>query len=312
MWQGGPQYPRNIEYAQGAIIADFFIIVSGLVNGLTQATPEAYSLDVSNPSATWIRLDDYPISAGVTQNGFAVVGDNVYICGGFVGAVKGPTTDLCYILDPFEAAGQQWTPFASLPNGGRGGGGMIFDSEQNALIFAGGALRIPPNDTVDFQDTWLFSLDNPGNGWVLKAPIPYASNHIGSVTAYDENGQEHHFFAGGRSLEQGAMTSKHFEYVASSNTWIQRQPLPSPGILVAASSRPFACGYITIGGQSTGGTKHSDVSYYSIATNEWNKIGDLPAVVSSPVCDIGRDTNTIYCKTGDTTSSISNVRQITL
>lgn len=57
---------------------------------------------------------------------------------------------------------------------------MIHDSVNNALVFSAGAERPQagnPN-AVDFQHTWMYSLDNPGQGWVEKDDIPFLSNHM--------------------------------------------------------------------------------------------------------------------------------------
>ena len=63
---------------------------------------------------------------------------------------------------------------------GRAGGGLVYSTEVNALIFSAGAERPDPKspDAVDYQHTWMYRFDRPGEGWVEKEDIPYLTNHM--------------------------------------------------------------------------------------------------------------------------------------
>lgn len=57
---------------------------------------------------------------------------------------------------------------------------MIYDSINDALVFSAGAERPTPGNAhaEDFQHTWMYTLSNPGQGWVEKDDIPYLTNHM--------------------------------------------------------------------------------------------------------------------------------------
>lgn len=316
-WQAGKHYPLKVAESIGAMMGDNFLLVSGFKDDWSLATPVAMMLDVSNSSATWQRVDDHPQALGTTHGGFATVGKNkFYQCGGYLDGGKGTSTDACYVADIAQPSGKQWTRFASLPDTrGRAGGGMVYDSAMNSLFFAGGAVRDYPGDNgEDFNNTWMYSLANPQNGWVPRSPIPYTGNHISFVTAYDGEGHERHFFLGGQHEERehdGNIVS-HYEYLADSDSWVAREPLPAPRGHAASSTRWIGCGFLLVAGSTDGG-KVSDVDYYSIETNSWTKLGDhpwIPSGINTPVCDIHRPDNTLYCESGEVNSFASYKRQI--
>jgi hypothetical protein len=271
-------------------------------------------------------LDDQPLvpNFGMTHCAFTALNNKFYMCGGYAGGnpggVKGLTTDVCLVLDPFKPSGQQWssTTLPKLPQGGQSGGGMVYDTAMNALFVSGGARRFSGQPTLDVDNTWMYSFANPSAGWVAKAPMPYKGNHLSFVTATDGEGNERHFFCGGQAQENESGGNKvdHYEYIPSSDTWIKHKDMPFPRGHTSSSTRPFGCGYLVIGGTDVGLNKRSDVTFYNIATDTWTKIGDLPNGLNTPVCDINRNTNTgfstLYCETGYVSGSFSYKRQIAL
>lgn len=93
-----------------------------------------------------------------------------------MGGHPGPHTDLCV---RYDFAADAWEEFTSLPEP-RGGGGLIYTgAAQNSLLYAAGAERPRPGSIIDYQHTWMYSLDTyPDGEWVEKEDIPYLSNHI--------------------------------------------------------------------------------------------------------------------------------------
>lgn len=283
----------------------FFIVVAGFTWGFRSVTRKVFALDTSKPWKTWQRLDKVPVA--ITHSALAVVNDTlIAICGGYVGGAPGPHTDDCFVLDPFLRRGQQWSRIAKLPDGGRAGGGMIYDSLLNALVFAAGAQRPERNQrtAIDFNTTWMYSFDNPDAGWVVKAPIPFRGNHLSSVTAVDASGHERHYFAGGQKEEDEANgnSADHYEYDAVQNVWIPRQFLPIPRGHASSSTRATGTcgGYIVAAGCTNGDQKIADVSYYDIARDAWTSIGNLTRTMNTPVCDFGfgERGNVLYCESG--------------
>jgi hypothetical protein len=305
-----------VAEANGAIVGKDLVLISGFYNGYTNATAKNFALDITDPYAIWRQMDDHPVADGITHIALVVVGMKVYTCGGYVGGNPGLQTDQCFIYDHSIAPNTtgQWSTFRSLPDAGRAGAGMVYDSTRNALIFAGGATRPKKKIfAVDHNDTWVYSFANATAGWVKKANIPFIANHMSSVTAKDITGKEHHYFFGGQmgANETDGNVADNYEWDAQNETWIKQAPMLFPRGHTAASTRAISCGFIIAGGTTNGnGTlnKTKDISYYDIPSNTWTKIGDLPGGINTPVCDIKG--GTIFCESGYATGSFSYKNQI--
>jgi N-acetylneuraminic acid mutarotase len=295
------------------MIGKDLIIISGFKNGFYDVTAENYALDVSDPNAKWRRMDDLPVPDGITHAGFAVVGQKLYMCGGYLGGNPGPDIPDCFIYDHSVQPGTsgQWSTFEPLPEG-RGGGGMIYDTKSNALIFAAGADREQgTQDTIDPPTTWMYDFDNKSAGWLQKQDIPYVGNHISFVTAYDGNGKERHYFAGGQigGDEWTGNLDNNVEWDAENEKWIERKPMPSTKGHAASSTRAIGCGYIMVGGSSNSRRGETDdISYYDIPSDTWIKIGTLPKKMNTPVCDIYD--GWLYCESGPAWSKFSYKREL--
>jgi hypothetical protein len=314
-WAGSKQYPITVAEGQGGLIGKEFVIFSGFKNGYTNVTTETYALDMSNASAKWRRMDDMPISEGMTHIGCVVVGMKAYICGGYLGGSIGQHTHHCLMYDHSKPPGMgQWTAFASLPDGGRSGGGMVYDSTLNALFYAAGCTRPMRGNvfSVDHNDTWMYSIDNPGAGWVPRAPIPYLGNHISFVTAKDKNGRDRHFFVGGQlgQHEDNGNQNHNFEFDAINDKWIKHTPMPITRGHAAASTRAISCGFIVAGGLSNEQGMTADVAYYDIPSATWTSIGILSNPINTPVCVIRG--GWMHCETGWASGIFSWMRQITV
>jgi len=107
---------------------------------------------------------------------------------------------------------------------------MIYDTNSNSLVYAGGAERPNPNspDAVDYRHTWKLDLGNMGAGWIGKTDIPFDSNHMSFVTSMDETLTERHFFVGGQvgENEYTGNIKDNYEYDVGSDTWIKLRNMP--------------------------------------------------------------------------------------
>jgi N-acetylneuraminic acid mutarotase len=297
------------------MIGTDFLIFSGFKNGYRMATTETYALDMSVSNASWRRMDDMPFPKGLTHLGIAVSGLKAYLCGGYVGGSLGTHAANCFVYDhsKLPGTGQQWKSFAPLPNGGRSGGGMIYDSGLNALVYAAGSQRPISGQTsgIDFTDTWMYSIDNPSAGWVSKTDIPFHGNHMNFVTAYDGSGKERHYFFGGQDAEneETGNTATMYEYVAATDKWIQRASMPYPRGHSAAASRAIGCGFIVAGGRTNTGLT-GDITYYDTATDTWTLVGTLPVDIHTNVCVVAN--GMLRCETGWADGCFSTQRPIVL
>lgn len=312
-------YPISVAEAQGTLIGNDFIITSGFKDGYDEATTETYAINMFNVNANWRRMDNMPFPAGLTHLGVAVKGMKGYFCGGYVGGALGIHNGSCFQYDHAVAPGNndQWTRFASLPDGGRSGGGMIYDATIDALIYTAGSQRPEQGQSgaIDFTDTWMFSLQNPitapTSRWVRKRNIPFTGNHMNFVTAYDANRRARHYFWGGQQgdNEEDENVNTMYEYNAITDQWIQRTSVPFPIGHSAASARAIGCGFLFAGGRTNTGLTDA-IMYYHIPTNQWTQIGELTNSIHTNVCIYANDL--FRCETGWATGTFSWQHRIVL
>lgn len=315
-WSGrNPKYPIHVAEAQGAMIGNTMFLVSGFSVNYQTTTTRCYAMDTTASRIVWQRMDDLPGTVGTTHAPSVVIGTKFYMCGGYVGGHPGPQSDKCFVYDNSVAPGnaKQWSSFLSLPDG-RGGGGMVYDTKRNSLIFASGAKRPQAGNAfaVDYNNTWMYSFADPSAGWVPKASIPFVANHMSSVTAIDGTGNEHHFFMGGQNseIECCGNHKEIYEFDAENETWIRRADMPVTRGHAASSTRPISCGFLIAAGTTNEYGKTADVSYYNIPTDAWTSIGNLTNALNTPVCDLKG--GYLYCESGWVNVGFSYRRQITV
>jgi hypothetical protein len=292
-----PNYPFGTNEPHGTLIGNDLLHIMGFINGYSDATTKVYARDVTVFNSPWRRMDDVPtLTTGITHAATVLVGTKVYLCGGYLGPHPGQHVPHCFVYDHSIApgSGQQWSLFPQLPNNGTAGAGMIYDSTQNALFYAGGGQRINPGDVhpVDLNNTWKYSFNNPSLGWQESTPIPYKANHMSYVT-HAAGGQERHFFFGGQEaeIERYGNFADNFEFFAENETWIRRASMPLARGHATSSVRQIGCGFIVAGGSlnrfspkpASGYNRTNDVSYYDIPTNNWTSIGKLPTNGATPI-----------------------------
>jgi hypothetical protein len=219
----------------------------------------------------------------------------------YLGGHPGQATNKCRVFDHSKAPGKgQWSSFPDLP-GPRGGGGMVYDSVRNSLVFAAGATRpvVGSANTIDHPTTWTISLSEPGAQWVQKADIPFTANHMAFTSAKDSSGSQHLYFMGGQTSEQEANGNNQllYEWVSSSESWVRRQDMLKSRGHASSSTKGYGCGFFTIAGTSNGLGKIPDIDYYDSGSNSWTKIGDLGNSLNTPVCDAVTldDGDWLYC-----------------
>ena len=292
-WQQfSPNYPLSVAEPQGVIIGDDIVMFAGFINKFSDVINQTYARDITIDDSPWRRMDDMPLPFGVTHAATTVVEMKVYLCGGYHGSHPGPHVPYCFVYDHSRPPGNmQWSKIADLPNNGTAGAGMIYDTAQNALYYAGGGQRLVSGSPhpVDLNNTWKYSFDNPHSGWVASTPVPYKANHLSAVTHRNDSGQERHFFVGGQKgeFEIRGNLADTFEFVASEEEWIRRASMPLARSHTTASTRSVRCGFIMAGGSFNSMTskknRTTDISYYDIRTNSWASIGNAPVAMATPV-----------------------------
>lgn len=315
-------YPFKLAEAQGMIVGDKYVIYGGFKDAWITPTAATHTLDLTNPAATWQRDDDIPQPTGLTHGAHIHVGNKLYNCGGYVGPHPGVHTTQCIVYDSSMPPGARWTTMTPMPVGhGKGGGGMFYNTALNAMYYISGAQRFISASgsltTRDLNSTFMYSFNNPTDGWVRKADLPYGdygANHMMAVTARDGTGAERHYgFGGQRREEEPNGNYDHvFEYNAQTDVWTRRAKMLWPLAHASSSTIPFGCGFIVVAGNTNGAKITSNITFYNTETDSWTQIGNLPTTTNTPVCDIHRPTSTLFCETGKLWTTQSYKRRIVI
>jgi len=154
--------------AQSAKLNNKLYVFAGLVANLqiTGAT-EIYDVNTN----IWTQGQDMPVP--VTHMGIAVIGDEIWIVGGFVGNHPGVATNKVQIYNTIT---NQWRDGVPLPNP-RGSGAAVYNNGK--LHFFGGLL---PDRNTDVGEHFIFDPNNQSMGWQPRANLPNPRNHLSGAS----------------------------------------------------------------------------------------------------------------------------------
>lgn len=257
-------------------------VMGGYTGGYGSTSKRVDVLDLA--TKTWSRLADLPGSqthAGVTSDG-----QYIYWASGQFGAMFSTTTTRD--VWRFEIATNKWTKFVSLP-AARFGGALAHVNGK--LYFFGGTSS---DRTTSQRDHWMLDLSNTAAGWVSKAPLPFAGDHLSHVVLdgliYSIGGEHDH----GKTYVQHDYM---FAYNPSTNSWSRKANLPTPsshfeGGTVVLNSKIFA-----ISGQIDHEALTSEVRAYDPATNTWSLYSNFPEKRKGPAAGVYN--GKIYFSGGD-------------
>jgi hypothetical protein len=293
----------NSPEAQAELVGPDLVSFGGFLSNFKEVTNQTYARDIAVVNSTWRRMEDMPVIIGITHAATVVIGKKIYMCGGYVGPPPGPHTAQCFVYDHAKPPGTgQWSRFPTLPNNGSAGGGMIYDTVQNALYYSGGAQRpkLGSRDAYDQTHTWKFRFDDPAAGWVASTPIPYHANHQSFVTVHTQ-GQERHYFAGGQvgENELNGNVVDVYEFIPSPNErWVRRASMPYGRGHTTTSTRAYKCGFLMAGGAINSYTntlnRTSDIHYYHIPSNNWTYIASLQSRKATPKVVVDEENDYLY------------------
>lgn len=229
----------------------------------------------------------------------AIVNDNMYIAGGFVGQAPGRTVSDSFV---FNLPSNTWSRLPSLPQP-RAGGGLVYISQLNALFFSSGILRPAGKyHGLDKADSWILFLSNLEAGWTPRASIYNPRNHMSAVAVASR-----YFFLGGQHLGKESTDNQATmqEYDFKRDLWIFRRFMPTATGHIAASTLAFWNGIIVVGGINNGRLLSNRIYYYDIFSDAWSLVGVFPRNVQSPVCGIAF--RLLCCATGAGAGSFKTV-----
>ena len=219
-------------------------------------------------SGLWKRIADAPVA--VTHAGLAVVGDEVWIAGGFVGHNPGPPTTAVW---RYHTPTDQWKTGPSLPQA-RGSGGLAYLNGQ--LHYFGG---VKSDRQTDSGDHWSLQ-PGPDAVWTPRAPLLTPKNHFGLVV---RDGMVH--LLGGQFGHDASPRDigDHQVYEAAADSWRQATPLSRNRSHIEPGSFLHQGKIIVAGGRSRRIPVLHDVSAYDPATGSWSDLPGLPEPMRAPI-----------------------------
>jgi hypothetical protein len=160
-WQVGAPAPEARSRAAGAIIGDDFFYMSGeATGGARNVTAWRYNV----PTNSWSSIADLP-DFGVSNTATGTVGSNVYLPGGWTGAVS---VDRMAI---YNSAGNTWSAGAAMPS----------ISSAHSVASIGTDVYVVGGSATGAAGTSLYRYDTVGNSWSTLAAMPTARQYAAAV-----------------------------------------------------------------------------------------------------------------------------------
>ena len=177
-----------------------------------------------------------------------------------------------------------YTDLPALP-AARGGGALVALGRE--LHFFGGS----DSARADAGSHWALDLDNLAAGWVARASLPVATNHVAGVVfnglIYAIGGQQNQDDAAIQRAEVQA-------YDPATDRWTARAPLPLARSHITSATLVRDGRIIVVGGLGPGNTVLNKVSSYDPVANVWKDLTALPSGRLSGVSDVLPDGRIIF------------------
>lgn len=259
-WRTGPAAPtKRTEVAAAALKGRLYVI-----GGFSEPTVSNIgslaitdAVELYDPAAgRWSAVP--PLPAKLHHAAAAVVGDRLYVVGGFSRSflsVWEPVASL-FIYDPAE---QQWREGAPMPTAR---GALAVATWQDQLFAIGGYGESGNTGAVERFD--------PGaNRWTQAAPLPTPRDHLAAATIGDR------IYAIGGRLERnyGKNLAVVHAYDPTRDRWepVADMPTPRSGMTAAAVGGMI----LVTGGEAPAGTFNATEAYVP-ATNRWTRLPSMP------------------------------------
>jgi N-acetylneuraminic acid mutarotase len=277
-WQPPGRTLATVETSesQGLAFNGRLWVFGGFVKPNLAATLTAASYDPA--TNLWTTLA--PMPEKITHAGTAVVGQNIYLAGGFVG--DNPNNGSTDHVWRYDTVANTWTAAPSLP-ALRGAGALV--ALDGKLHFFGGAWKMGATFVAEYGDHWVLDPSDPAGTWKPLAPMPNPRNHLGGVAVGGRI-----YALGGQHLgdEFTSDVSEVDAYDPVTDSWTQVASLAEPrGHLGPCSfernGRIIVVSGVTMGSTSTTKTLLADIDEYDPTTNRWTSLTPLPDSREAPV-----------------------------
>ena len=248
-----------------SIISKRSVFRVAVVTGAMSLTScHARSTTEPTENDAWNALANAPLATYEAQG--AVVGDRLFVFGGFYDAATRATTR----SEAYSPTTDRWTVLAPMPEPITHAG---HDSDDRYVYFAGGFTGNHPGPNT--AHVWRY--DSVTDTWRALPDLPAARG--GGAAAIV--GREIHFFGG--AVRDGstwlADAGDHWALSLDTlTTWRSRAPLPNPRNHLAAIN--IGGTVYAIGGQHLGDEQRGNqasVDAYDAASDRWRPVAPMPA-----------------------------------
>jgi N-acetylneuraminic acid mutarotase len=253
-----------------AVLGGQIYYFGGFRNRSIQASPELWVFDPERQS--WSRKADLP--AAITHVNTAVLGDTVWLAGGFVGDHPGPATDQVWRYDWHQ---DRWSPGPPLPEP-RGSGALV--ALHGRLHYFGGYGR---DRRESRSEHWVLSrsgADTAGT-WMSAAPLPKPRGHLAGAVLGD-----YIYALGGTDRHDPDPLDVPWvhRYDDESAAWTEVAPLPTPRSHFEQSTLVRDGRLLVLGGRDLPGgwESLSDVTEYDPGADRWLALPPMPRSLHSP------------------------------
>lgn len=207
--------------------------------------------------------DGAPSSTGRVESAAAVIGDDLYLFGGFHGlgykAIRS--------IEAYDTRGKRWWTVGDMPEETTHANAVVVDGE--VVWFVGGFEGDDPGPVTD--EVWRF--DTQARRWFRGPSLP-APRGGGALVCF---ARQLHYFGGFASDRQTSPGDHWVLELDGGTTWTPAAPMPRPRGQMAAVA---VGGFIyAIGGQFGHDSSVVDVDLvhrYDPATDSWTQVASLP------------------------------------
>lgn len=266
--------------AAGAAVGGKLYLFSGYVDNTFTPTRRA---DVFDPEANaWRQIRDMPF--GASHIGTTVIGNSIYFAGGYPARSTTGQTFATNRVFRYDTLTDAYADLPSLPSS-RGGGALVALGRE--LHFFGGSDAA----RADSGSHWALNLDNLAAGWVTRAALPVATNHVAGTVLDGKI-----YAIGGQQFQDAAAVQRAEVqvYDPATDRWTPRAPLPLARSHITSATLIRNGRIIVLGGLGPGNTVLRNVSSYDPATNVWTNLTQLPSGRLSGVSDVLPDGRIVF------------------
>ncbi|MEP3208647.1 MAG: DUF5018 domain-containing protein, partial [Maribacter sp.] len=256
--------------SQSAKVGDNLYVFSGFTSTFAFG-PETEIYHV--PTDTWSLGTPIPFPGN--HMGLVVVGTDVWLLGGFLGANwPGLATTKVQI---YHTLTDTWSAGPDLP-GARAAGAAVLN--DNKIHFFGGLLA---DRTTDVGDHFVLDLAAQGNGWTTAADMPIPRNHLSGANVngllYAIGGQI------GHDTAPQDQTLVH-AYNPVTDTWSSVADLPYPRSHFEPGTDVYDGKILIAGGKQWPGPFYDTVTVYDPVLDEWSELCKLPEQLFAPAAKV--------------------------